>query len=123
MAHRNQLYDPEIVLPGATVALVTANCAIYSKAQHMEQAALLDGKVTMKLSGMLLNMAYIASIGKLYGDGSLLMYTLQGRQYSGLKGRGCREETGVCNSCQRPCIDYIKKRFGSGCNNAIRQIF
>ena len=34
--------------------------------------ALLDGKVTMRLGGMHLTMAYIASIGKLYGDGGLI---------------------------------------------------
>ena len=50
------------------------------------------------------------------------MHTLQPRQDSCLKGNRCREETGVWNSCWRPCIDYIKKLFGRGCNNVIRQI-
>ncbi len=48
--------------------LVTAYCAIYSKAQQTlwNKPALLDGKrVTMRRGGMYLNMAYIASIGKL----------------------------------------------------------
>ena len=51
----------------------TAECAIYSKAQHIlwNKPALLDGKVTMRLGGMHLNMAYISSIRKLYGDGDL----------------------------------------------------
>ena len=40
--------------------LVTADCAIYSKAQHIlwNKPPLLDGKVTMMLGGMHLNMAY-----------------------------------------------------------------
>ena len=54
--------------------LVTEKCAIYSKAQHIlwNKPALLDGKATMRLGGMHLNMAYISSIRKLYGDGVLL---------------------------------------------------
>ena len=55
--------------------LVTADCAIYSKAQHIilcNKPALLDGKVTMRLRGMHLNMAYIAIVGKLYGEGGIL---------------------------------------------------
>ena len=40
--------------------LVTAECAIYSKAQHIlcNKRERLDGKVTMMLGGMHLNMAY-----------------------------------------------------------------
>ena len=50
--------------------LVTADCAIYSKAHQIlwSKPALLDGNVTTRLGVMHLNMAYIASIGKLYGD-------------------------------------------------------
>ena len=53
--------------------LVTADCVSYSKAHQIlwNKPALLDGNVTMMLGGMHLNMAYIASIGKLYGDGGL----------------------------------------------------
>ena len=54
--------------------LVTADCVIYRKAQQIlwNKPVLLDEKVTMRLGGMLLNMAYIASIWKLYGNGGLL---------------------------------------------------
>ena len=53
--------------------LVTADLAIYSKAQQIlwTKPDLLKGKVTMRLGGMHLAMAFIASIGKLYGDGGL----------------------------------------------------
>ena len=54
--------------------LVTGDLAIYLKAQQIlwskpESPA---GKVTMRLGGMHLLMAFIASIGKLFGDGGLL---------------------------------------------------
>ena len=64
--------------------LVTADCAIYSKAQQIlwNKPALLDGKVTMRLGGMHLNMAYIASIGKLYGDGGLLSMLVDSDVYA-----------------------------------------
>jgi len=53
--------------------LVTADLAIYSKAQQIlwTKPDILEGKVTMRLRGMHLAMAFIASIGKLYGDGGL----------------------------------------------------
>ena len=62
--------------------LVTAECAIYSKAQHIlwNKPALLDGKVTMRLGG--LNMAYISSIRKLYGDGGLLSMLVDSDVYA-----------------------------------------
>ena len=58
---------------GQSHILVTADLAIYSKAQQIlwDELPLLDGRVTMRLSGMHLNMAYIAAIGKLFGDGGL----------------------------------------------------
>ena len=64
--------------------LVTADCAIYSKAQHIlwNKPAFLDGKVTMRLGGMHLNMAYIASIRKLYGDGGLLSMLVDSDVYA-----------------------------------------
>ena len=64
--------------------LVTAECAIYSKAQHIlcNKPAQLDGKVTMRLGGMHLNMAYISSIRKLYGDGGLLSMLVDSDVYA-----------------------------------------
>ena len=54
--------------------LVTADLAIYSKAQQIvwNRPKQLDGMVTMRLGVMHLIMAYIASIGKLFGDGGFL---------------------------------------------------
>ena len=54
--------------------LVTADMAIYSKAQQIlwSKPSVLDGKVTMRLGGMHTTMALLAAIGKLYGDGGLL---------------------------------------------------
>ena len=83
--------------------LVTAECAIYSKAQHIlwNKLALLDGKVTMRLGGMHVDMAYISSIRNstemvVFCPCWLTpMYTLQRRQDSCLKGNRCREETAV----------------------------
>ena len=53
--------------------LVTADLAIYSKAQQIlwNKPEILDGKLTMRLGGMHLHMAFIAAIGKLFGDGGL----------------------------------------------------
>ena len=64
--------------------LVPADCATYSKAQQIlwNKPALLDGKVTTRLGGMHLNMAYIASIGKLYGDGGLLSMLVDSDVYA-----------------------------------------
>jgi hypothetical protein len=83
--------------------MVTADMAIYSKAQQILWAEpdALSGRVTMRLGGMHLTMSFIASIGKLFGDGGLQhMLTasdvyadgtassmLQGKQYDrGLRG-------------------------------------
>ena len=64
--------------------LVTADCAIYNKAQQIlwNKPALLDGKVTMTLGGMHLNMAYMASIGKLYGAGGLQSMLVDSEEYA-----------------------------------------
>ena len=53
--------------------LVTADLAIYSKAQQIlwSKPPPLQGKITMRLGGMHITMAYLASIGKIYGDGGL----------------------------------------------------
>ena len=53
---------------GQSHILVTADLAIYSKAQQIlwDKPEILDGKITMRL-----NMTFIAAIGKLYGDGGL----------------------------------------------------
>ena len=58
---------------GQSHILVTADLAIYSKAQQIlwTEPDVFAGKVTMRLGGMHLAMAFIASIGKLYGDGGL----------------------------------------------------
>ena len=88
---------------GQNHILVTADLAIYSKAQQIlwSRPEPLVGKVTMRLGGMHLNMAYLASIGKIYGDGGLhniltssevyatatANQMLQGKQYSrGIRG-------------------------------------
>ena len=42
----------------------------------------LDGKVTMRLDGMHVNMAYISSIRKLYGDGGLLSMLVDSDVYA-----------------------------------------
>ena len=64
--------------------IVTTECAIYSKAQHIlwNKPALLDGKVTMRLGGMHLNMAHMESIGKLYGYGGLLLMLVASDVYA-----------------------------------------
>ena len=72
--------------------------AIYSRAQEIlwAQPATLAGKVTMRVGGMHLTMAFLASLGTLFGDAGLLhllcdsdVYAtetakkmLQGKQYS-----------------------------------------
>ena len=83
--------------------LVTADMQIYAKAQEIIWAKppALAGKVTMRLGGMHLNMALLASLGTLYGDGGLLQLLtdsevyaeatarqmLQGKQYArGIRG-------------------------------------
>ena len=53
--------------------LVTADLAIYSKAQQIIWSRPdLQSCTTMRLGGMHLIMAFVGSIGKLYGDGGLL---------------------------------------------------
>ena len=54
--------------------LVTADMAIYSRAQEIlwAQPAALAGKVTMRIGGMHLTMAFLASLGTLFGDGGPL---------------------------------------------------
>lgn len=53
--------------------LVTADLAIYSKAQQIlwSKPEALVGKVTMKMGGMHITMAFLESIGKVYADGGL----------------------------------------------------
>lgn len=78
--------------------VITADLAIYSKAREIlwNNPPDLKGNVTLMLGGMHLNMAYIASIGYIFGDGgltSILTETdiyaqntckmmLEGKQYS-----------------------------------------
>ena len=59
---------------GQSHILVTADLAIYSKAQQSlwDKSEILDRKLTMRLGEMHLSMAFIAAIGKLFGDGGLL---------------------------------------------------
>ena len=88
---------------GQSHIMVTADMAIYSKAQQILWAKppKLDGKVTMRIGGMHMTMALMASLGNLYGAGGLLSILadstlfseatanqiLQGKQYSrGLRG-------------------------------------
>jgi hypothetical protein len=54
--------------------VVTADLAIYSKAQEILwlHSDTLGSKITMQLGGMHLTMAFIASIGQIYGDGGLI---------------------------------------------------
>ena len=83
--------------------LVTADLAIYGKAQQIlwTHPGPLAGRVTMRLGGMHLTMAFIASIGSLFGDGGLrqiltgsdvyadgtVVKMLEGKQYArGLRG-------------------------------------
>ncbi len=83
--------------------LITADLAIYSKAQQIlwSRPEPLVGKVTMRLGGMHLTMAFLASIGKIFGDGGLqniltssdvyaaatASQMLQGKQYArGIRG-------------------------------------
>ena len=63
--------------------LVTADLGIYNKAQEIlwSNPPSLDGKVTMRLGGMHITMAYIASIGKLYGDAGLLSILIESDVY------------------------------------------
>ena len=70
------------------------------------------------------NMAYIASIGKLYGDGGLLSMLVNSDVYAPVTARLMLEGKQVSrgNRGMKLCIDYIKKRFGHGCNNVTRQI-
>ena len=80
---------------GQEHVLVTADLAIYSKAEQIlwTEPYPLAGRVTMRLGGMHLTMAFIASIWKLFSDDGLHnmeeMYAdasvslmLQGKQYA-----------------------------------------
>ena len=88
---------------GQSHILVTADHAIYSKVQQIlwDKPEILDGKLTMRSGGMHLNIAFIAAIGKLFGDGGLwglltgtgiyaeatARQMLQGKQYDrGVRG-------------------------------------
>lgn len=63
--------------------LVTADLAIYSKAQEIlwSKPPSLHGKVTMQLGGMHITVAHLVSIGKLYGDGGLLSILIESDVY------------------------------------------
>jgi hypothetical protein len=71
MARARALEDS--VCLGQSYILVTADLAIYSKAQQImwSKPEQFEGKLTMRLGGMHLIMALIASIGKLFRDGGL----------------------------------------------------
>ena len=71
---------------GQTHILVMADLAIYSKAQQIlwNKPDVLYSKVTMRLGGIHLAMACIASIGKLYGDGGLHDILTSSRTYATL---------------------------------------
>ena len=58
---------------GQEHVLVTGDLVIYSKAEQIlwTEPDPLAGQVTMRLGGMHLNTAFIASIGKLFSDGDL----------------------------------------------------
>ncbi|KAG1651526.1 hypothetical protein GQR58_026968 [Nymphon striatum] len=64
--------------------LVTADLAIYSKAQQIlwtRPDAIAD-MITMRLGGMHLTMAFLASIGKLFGDGGLYNLLTESNVYA-----------------------------------------
>ena len=69
--------------------LLTADFAIYSKAQQIiwNKPASLEGKLTMRLGGMHLTMAYLASIRKLYADGGLLSFLVDCDVYAPVTAR------------------------------------
>lgn len=69
---------------GQSHIFVTADLAIYSKAQQIlwSKPKSLEGRVTMRLGGMHITMAYIASIGKMYGDGGLLSVLIESDVYA-----------------------------------------
>ena len=64
--------------------LVTADMAIYSKAQERlwSKPVSLDGKVTMRLRGLHTAMALVASLGKIFGDGGLLSLLVESGIYA-----------------------------------------
>jgi hypothetical protein len=74
---------------GQSHILVTADMAIYSKAQQIiwNKPECLDGKVTMRIGGMHLTMAYLAALGKLYGDGGLLAMLTESSVYAEASAR------------------------------------
>ena len=69
---------------GQKYIFIAADLAIYSRAQKIlwNNPPLLAGKATMIIEGMHLTMAYLASIGKLYGDGGLLSLLTQSDVYA-----------------------------------------
>ena len=69
---------------GQSHILITADMAIYSKAQQVmwQKPPTLDGKVTMRVGGMHTTMALIASIGKLYGHGGLRSLWIESSTYA-----------------------------------------
>ena len=69
---------------GQSHILITADMAIYSKAQEILWAKppALEGKVTMRVGGMHLTMAFLASLGFLYGDGGLLSLLTDSEVYA-----------------------------------------
>ena len=64
--------------------LVTADMAIYSKAQEIlwTRPPDLDGKVTMRIGGMHMTMSFLGSIGHLYRDGGLLTLLTESELYA-----------------------------------------
>ena len=69
---------------GQSHTLITADCAIYSKAQEIlwYKPAHLDGKLMMRLSCMHLTVAFVVSFGKLYGDSGLLSILVDSDVYA-----------------------------------------
>ena len=64
--------------------LVTADMVIYAKAVQVvwNKPGILAGKVTMRLGGMHMILAYIGAIGKLYCDGGLLSLLVDSNVYA-----------------------------------------
>ncbi|CAH1174169.1 unnamed protein product [Phaedon cochleariae] len=64
--------------------IVTADLAIYSKAQEIlwNNPPELANKITMQLGGMHLTMAFIASIGHIFGDGGLINILVESGVYA-----------------------------------------
>ena len=69
--------------------LVTADMAIYSKAQQIlwGDPGPLQNKITMHIGNMHLIMTYISCIGKLFGDGGLLLALTESGVYAECSAR------------------------------------